>query len=93
MEIVLNGSNRDNRSNAQTPSAPASNDISSNSENLRKLLPDPMPSIKDFKIQMEKIYLERLILLTAGDLNAILETSNLSRSHFYALLKRHGVDF
>jgi len=52
-----------------------------------------MPSIKDFKIQMEKIYLERLILLTAGDLNAILETSNLSRSHFYALLKRHGVDF
>jgi len=90
---LLNDSSRENRSNAQAPSAPASNDISSKSENLRKLLPDPMPSIKDFKIQMEKIYLERLILLTAGDLNAILETSNLSRSHFYALLKRHGVDF
>ena len=90
---MLNGTNRQNQSTVQEPSLPATNGIASNPEKLIKLLPDSMPSIKDFKNQMEKLYLERLILQTAGDLNAILRTSSLSRSHFYALLKRHGVDF
>lgn len=54
---------------------------------------DPMPSIKDFKIQMEKRYLEHLIQQSKGDINTILNVSKLSRSHFYALLKRHGVPF
>ena len=53
----------------------------------------PMPSIKDFKHQMEKAYLKHLIRQSGGDVNTILETSKLSRSHFYALLKRHHVPF
>jgi len=57
------------------------------------LFSDPMPSVKDFKIQMEKVYLEHLIRRTDGDMNTILEISKLSRSHFYALLKRHDVQF
>ena len=50
-------------------------------------------SIKDFKVQMEKVYLEELIERTKGDVNAIIKISKLSRSHFYALLKRHGITF
>ena len=57
------------------------------------LFSDPMPTIKDFKVQMEKVYLEHLISRSGGDVNTILNISNLSRSHFYALLKRHGVQF
>jgi two-component system NtrC family response regulator len=53
----------------------------------------PMPTIKAFKHQMEKIYLEHLIKKAGGDVNTILRISNLSRSHFYALLKRHDVPF
>ncbi len=52
-----------------------------------------LPTIKAFKLQMEKAYLEHLISATGGDVGQILETSNLSRSHFYALLKRHGIAF
>ena len=78
---------------AETAPAKADKTSSPRPGALAELFPQPMPSIKDFKIQMEKIYLEHLILETGGDLNAIIKTSNLSRSHFYALLKRHGVEF
>ena len=54
---------------------------------------EPLPSIKGFKLQMEKVYLEHLINASDGDVNQILKTSKLSRSHFYALLKRHGISF
>ncbi len=54
---------------------------------------ESMPTIKDFKNQMEKVYLKHLIKQTEGDVNSILKISNLSRSHFYALLKRHDVGF
>ncbi len=57
------------------------------------LFGDTMPTIKDFKYQMEKVYLEHLIKQTGGDVSSILRISNLSRSHFYALLKRHDVAF
>ncbi len=57
------------------------------------LLQDPMPSIKNFKHQMEKVYLTHLIKQSNGDVNTILDISKLSRSHFYALLKRHDVKF
>ncbi len=63
------------------------------SQNTPTLFSDPMPSIKDFKVQMEKIYLEHLISQSGGDVKTILGISKLSRSHFYALLKRHGVPF
>lgn len=55
------------------------------------LFGDPLPSVKDFKIQMEKAYLEHLIQKTKGDVNAMIDIAKLSRSHFYALLKRHGI--
>jgi two-component system NtrC family response regulator len=58
-----------------------------------ELFGTPLPSIKDFKMQMEKVYLEHLIEQSGGDVNTILNLSKLSRSHFYALLKRHGVVF
>jgi two-component system NtrC family response regulator len=54
---------------------------------------DPMPTMKQFKNQMEKVYLEHLIKKAGGDVNMILKMSNLSRSHFYALLKRYNVPF
>jgi two-component system NtrC family response regulator len=57
------------------------------------LLSEPLPSIKAFKLQMEKAYLEHLIRVSSGEVNQILKTSKLSRSHFYALLKRHGIVF
>ena len=54
---------------------------------------EPLTSIKAFKLQMEKAYLEHLIRVSGSDINQILATSKLSRSHFYALLKRHGIAF
>jgi two-component system NtrC family response regulator len=90
---LLNSNVREQPPAVRIPSAPAVRGVSPDPARLQTLFPDPMPSIKDFKIQMEKIYLQRLILQTGGDLNAVLKTSNLSRSHFYALLKRHGIDF
>jgi two-component system NtrC family response regulator len=39
----------------------------------------------------EKIYLSELIRQGNGDVGIILSGSGLSRSHFYALLKKHGM--
>jgi two-component system NtrC family response regulator len=63
------------------------------SHNTPPLFSDPMPSIKDFKVQMEKVYLKHLISQCGADVNTMLRISKLSRSHFYALLKRHDVPF
>lgn len=50
-----------------------------------------LPSLKDFKEQAEKRYLEALVANNDGDIKSILETSGLSRSHFYALLKKYDI--
>jgi two-component system NtrC family response regulator len=42
---------------------------------------------------MEKVYLEQLIHRTKGNIQDMLAISKLSRSHFYALLKRHNIGF
>ncbi|MGD9009351.1 MAG: sigma-54 dependent transcriptional regulator [Desulfobacteraceae bacterium] len=60
---------------------------------LDHLFAENPPTIKAFKLQMEKAYLEHLITTSGGDVGRILKTSKLSRSHFYALLKRHGIAF
>lgn len=60
---------------------------------LSHLFAAKLPTIKAFKLQMEKAYLEHLITISGGDVGHILKTSNLSRSHFYALIKRHGIAF
>lgn len=64
-----------------------------NKHDISNLFDAPLPPIKDFKIKMEKAYLENLINQSGGDVNTILDISKLSRSHFYALLKRHSVSF
>lgn len=51
----------------------------------------PLPRLKEFKGLTEKIYLSELIRQCEGDIAAILEKSELSRSHFYSLLKKHGL--
>ncbi len=48
-----------------------------------------LPSLKLFKSMAEKVYLSELIRQGDGDIGKILEISGLSRSHFYALLKKH----
>lgn len=50
------------------------------------------PSLKEFKARMEKRYLERLLAMHNGDVRAILSDSGLSRSHFYALLKKNDIN-
>ncbi|WP_461210452.1 sigma-54-dependent transcriptional regulator [Desulfocurvus sp. DL9XJH121] len=55
------------------------------------LLARSTPTLKEFKSMMEGRYLEQLITMYEGDLKSILEVSGLSRSHFYALLKKNDI--
>ncbi|GAB6036222.1 sigma-54 dependent transcriptional regulator [Fundidesulfovibrio butyratiphilus] len=48
-----------------------------------------LPPLKEYKLLHERRYLDALLLETGRDLPAMLEISGLSRSHFYALLKKH----
>lgn len=50
-----------------------------------------LPSLKDFKGTAEKVYISELIRQGNGDIAKILDVSGLSRSHFYSLLKKHGL--
>ncbi len=50
-----------------------------------------MPTLKAFKEAREREYLDALILESGRDLTAMLEVSGLSRSHLYALLKKHNI--
>ncbi len=50
------------------------------------------PGFKAFKNSMEKKYLEEIIRRTGNDIRRILEISGLSRSHYYALLKKNNID-
>ena len=47
--------------------------------------------LKDFKSSMEKKYLEEIIRYTNKNIKKILSISGLSRSHFYALLKKNNI--
>jgi two-component system NtrC family response regulator len=55
---------------------------------LAGLFSRPLPSLRDFRDDMERIYLSRLLAECGGDLKKAMEVSGLSRSHFYALLKK-----
>ena len=50
-----------------------------------------MPTLKIYKKDKEREYLDLLIANTGGELATMLETSGLSRSHLYALLKKHDI--
>ncbi|MBI4804122.1 MAG: sigma-54-dependent Fis family transcriptional regulator [Desulfovibrio sp.] len=56
---------------------------------VQALLPGALPTLKAFKEAKEREYLDALLADTGGDLLVMLETSGLSRSHLYALLKKH----
>lgn len=51
-----------------------------------------LPHLKEFKTTAEKIYLSELIRQCKGEVADILNKSGLSRSHFYALLKKYGLN-
>tara|TARA_Y100000589_G_C26613889_1_gene411380 strand:- start:38 stop:514 length:477 start_codon:yes stop_codon:yes gene_type:complete len=51
-----------------------------------------LPPLKEFKATVEKIYLSELIRQCEGEIGEILNKSGLSRSHFYALLKKYGLN-
>jgi len=51
-----------------------------------------LPSLKGFKAISERLYLEALIRRTGGDIPRMLNLSELSRSHFYALLKKYKLE-
>lgn len=60
-------------------------------------LPSPLPhrmedfpSLKDFKAEMEARYLDALMEKTGGSPQDMMLISGLSKSHFYALLKKYG---
>jgi two-component system NtrC family response regulator len=48
-------------------------------------------SLKDFKEIMERRYMEGLVREHGRDVAAMIEISGLSRSHFYALLKKNNL--
>ncbi len=48
-------------------------------------------SLKEFKETMERRYLEKLLREHGRDVTAMIEISGLSRSHFYALLKKNNL--
>lgn len=68
-------------------------------ENVRKIgqlifediVDSSLPPLKEFKSAVERIYLSELIRQCNGELSKILDISGLSRSHLYALLKKHGL--
>ncbi|GAU07787.1 sigma-54-dependent transcriptional regulator [Desulfoplanes formicivorans] len=51
-----------------------------------------IPALREFRSDMEKRYLQNLMQETRNDLKKMLKLSGLSRSHFYALIKKHGID-
>lgn len=52
----------------------------------------PLPSLKEYRAQMERMYVHRLLQVYGKDISAMLAVSGLSRSHFYAMLKKHGLE-
>jgi two-component system, NtrC family, response regulator len=51
----------------------------------------PLLPLKEFKNTAEKTYLGELIRQCDGDIQKIMRISGLSRSHFYALLKKYNL--
>jgi len=51
-----------------------------------------LPTLKDFKASMERDYLQKLMAAHGKDIQKMLTVSGLSRSHLYAMLKKHGLE-
>jgi two-component system NtrC family response regulator len=50
-----------------------------------------LPTLKEFRTRMEAEYLVRLMRAHGGDMRRMVEVSGLSRSHLYAMLKKHDL--
>ena len=50
-----------------------------------------IPGFKTWKQEMERHYLAQIIAATNGDIKRILNLSGLSKSHFYYLIKKYGI--
>ncbi|WP_319759180.1 sigma-54 dependent transcriptional regulator [Maridesulfovibrio sp.] len=61
-------------------------------DTVSAVLTEELPPLKVFKKMAEKKYLEELLLRHQGDIVSILKISGLSRSHFYALLKKYEIN-
>jgi two-component system NtrC family response regulator len=55
----------------------------------KRIFDQNLPDLKRFKNDMERRYLEELRKFARNDIKRILEISGLSRSHYYALLKKN----
>ncbi len=51
----------------------------------------PLPTLREAKHLAERQYLERILATYGSDVAKMVEVSGLSRSHFYALLKKYGI--
>lgn len=72
-------------------SEPINNDNPNSFPKNQDLFEGSVPSFKEFKNAMEVIYLQKIMTETDGDLNQILDRSGLSKSHYYALLKKYDL--
>lgn len=60
-------------------------------EIFNEIFDHSLPALREFKSMAEKAYLSELIRQCEGDVSEVLKVSGLSRSHFYALLKKYGI--
>jgi two-component system NtrC family response regulator len=51
-----------------------------------------IPTLKDYKSSMELGYLRKIVAAHGKDIQKMISVSGLSRSHLYAMLKKHGID-
>ena len=61
-------------------------------EGVLEEVEEALPTLKDFKASKEKEYLLRLVASHDKDIQNMLRVSGLSRSHLYAMLKKHGIE-
>lgn len=54
--------------------------------------PEELPSLKEWKRRAEREYLMRLLEAHGRDIGRLQAVSGLSRSHLYAVLKKHNLD-
>ncbi len=53
---------------------------------------EALPTLRDFKVSKEREYLLRLVGRHGKDIQKMITVSGLSRSHLYAMLKKHDIE-
>ncbi len=60
-----------------------------NGENHIPAETETLPSLKEYRTQMDKLYLDKLMHIAMGEVKKAIEISGLSRSAFYALQQKY----